>query len=67
MFCYSKEDYEQAKSMNVINKERLKKLDNITNTKFKEIVNLLRENKVAGYQEGNIANIEKFVKENLGK
>ena len=67
MFCYSKEDYEQAKSMNVINKERLKKLDNITNTKFKEIVNLLRKNKVAGYQEGNIANIEKFVKENLGK
>lgn len=66
-FCYKKDDYNKAKSKNIINKERLKKLDNINNKEFTEIINLLKKEKVAGYQESNIDNIEIFIKENLGK
>ena len=61
-FCYTKDDYSFAKSKNIINDERLKKLDNINNDNFKEIINLLKQEKVAGYQERNIINIEKFIK-----
>lgn len=50
-WCFSKENYRKAISENTISDERLKKLDKIENTYFKELIEEIKKEKKAGYQE----------------
>ena len=66
-FGYNQADYQTSKSKNKISESRLKKLDNINIPNLQEIKELLKKEKYAAYEEKNIQNIEKFIKQNLGK
>lgn len=50
-WCFSKENYKISISENIISDERLKKLDKIENTYFKELIEEIKIEKKAGYQE----------------
>lgn len=50
-WCFSKENYKISISENIISNERLKKLDKIENTYFKELIEEIKIEKKAGYQE----------------
>ena len=50
-WCFSKENYKMSISENIISDERLKKLDKIENTYFKELIEEIKIEKKAGYQE----------------
>lgn len=50
-WCFSKENYKISISENIISDERLKKLDKIENTYFKELIEEIKKEKKAGYQE----------------
>ena len=65
LFCYHKDDYFSSKSQNKLSASRLKKLDNITHPNLIEIKKLLKQEKLAAYQEKNLENIKYFVKKTL--
>lgn len=55
LWHYSRSDYYKSKSEKVISKSRLSKLDKIISKELGEIVECLKIDKVAGYQEGIIS------------
>lgn len=51
LWHYEREDYERAKSGEVISKERMRQLNGLTAPKLREVGNWLEESGMAGYQE----------------
>lgn len=64
-WCFSKEDYKIGISENIISDERLKKLDKIENICFKELIEEIKREKKAGYQELLLDKLKKDIEEIL--
>lgn len=62
-WCFSKENYKMSISENIISDERLKKLDKIENAYFKELIEEIKIEKKAGYQELLLDKMIKEIKE----
>lgn len=61
LICYNEDSYMSCKSKEIINEQRLKKLDGIGEAELNEIKNVLKKYKYSGYQENNIENIKKYI------
>lgn len=61
LFCYSNYDYNNCISKEIINNNRLNKLNNIKIKELDEIKKLLINNKYSGYQENNLDNIKNYI------
>ena len=64
-WCFSKENYRKAISENIISDERLKKLDKIENICFKELIEEIKKERKAGYQELLLDKMKKDIEEIL--
>lgn len=64
-WCFSKENYRKAISENIISNERLKKLDKIENICFKELIEEIKKERKAGYQELLLDKMKKDIEEIL--
>lgn len=64
-WCFSKENYKISISENIISDERLKKLDKIENTYFKELIEEIKKERKAGYQELLLDKMKKDIEEIL--
>lgn len=62
-WCFLKEDYRRTISENIISDERLKKLDKIENICFKELIEEIKREKKAGYQELLLDKMKKDIEE----
>lgn len=63
LFCYHQDDYNNSKSNEKIKESRLKILNQIRNQDLQEMINILKKEKIAAYQEKNIENIKRFIEE----
>lgn len=61
LFCYSNYDYNNCISKEIINNNRLNKLNNIKIKELDIIKKLLINNKYSGYQENNLDNIKNYI------
>ena len=64
-WCFLKEDYRRTISENIISNERLKKLDKIENICFKELIEEIKKERKAGYQELLLDKMKKDIEEIL--
>lgn len=64
-WCFSKENYRKAISENIISDERLKKLDKIENICFKELIEEIKKERKAGYQELLLDKMKKDIEDIL--
>ena len=67
LFCYSERDYYRTKPNEKINESRLHKLEGVNSFCLYHVKLAILNEKMAGYQENNIKNIEKFVFEEMSK
>lgn len=61
LMCYNKGDYLNTCPNEFLNSRRLKKLEHINISELREIKEILKENKMSGYQENNLEGIKKFI------
>lgn len=63
LFGYEKELFQKAKSNNVLNSQRIKKLDKVNSVELEEVKKKIMSCQFAGYQEQIIEDIIEFIKE----
>lgn len=66
-FCYSEQDFNNARSSKKVNDSRLHKLQLVHQADLREIKERLLEDKVAGYQEANILGLQNYIENILIK